>query len=556
MSSEQDVTGSIILGADPSLYQVDYTPLPSVERFHDLPRFSRSDDFSLLFSSNPDEVRHYSLGLMFLAVLIICCFVTWAIAILILKCIGPKHVGVFSGYPYQKEGCKATAGRSTLAFSSFIMIILTIILVTNGLSELQYTSDTVRATNNDVIKIHDEFQVLATNLKDVSRRANPVRDQLMSILRQDICPLRPGTPTETTVKNMGNETLQGLEQLGDFLNEQLSTVDTALAKIQHSTTQVNLAIEKTQFNGPLVTAILFPFFVVPAFVLVAVLMGWWDVFSQGYYTFMTWCIMPLMAILTAVAFFGAGWVLVSLQGNSDFCYAPQDNIAQILARYEWQPGQLYHDAVVWYTQQCDTTANGNITTNPWTFLEVYQQQLQQTQSDLDSFLSLVLDQSPEQLSQECGIQYFPIMDLLNTFKVHATILLTTTTRSLHLVSCDAIVPLYNNAVYDGVCNASIVAGKYCFSCLLLMAFFGMLCVMFRGSYFPIDYFYFVDDEDDDGDGGKDGSLYSTSEDDEFDDTAHIPQQQQQQQELNDSMMGTADEVDAVERYGKKTITKQ
>jgi hypothetical protein len=330
---------------------------------------------------------------MFLAVLIICCFVTWAFALLILKCIGPKHVGVLSGYPYQKEGCKATAGRSTLATSSLLIIILAIVMVTKGLADLQYTSDIIDMTNQDAIKIHDELQALTTNLKDVSRRAAPVRDQLVSILQQqDICPLQPGTTTESTVRSIGNETLQTLQQLDDFLASQLDhVVDVALAQVHHATMQVDTAVQQTQFNGPIVTAIMFPFFVVPAFVLVAVFMGWFDVFcTEGYYTFMTWCIMPLMAILTALALVAAGWVLVTLQGNSDFCYAPEQNVQQIFARYYYdydynnnndgsggllQPGQLlYYDVAMFYSQQCRGSSSST-SSNPWTFLEVYHDQL-------------------------------------------------------------------------------------------------------------------------------------------------------------------------------------
>jgi hypothetical protein len=111
-----------------------------------------------------------------------CCFLTWVIALLILKCIGPKYVGVLSGYPYQKEGCKANTGRSVLAFSSFMIIILAIVMVTKGLADLQYASDTIDMTNLDVIKIHDEFVLLTTNMKNVSRRATPIRDQLVIIL--------------------------------------------------------------------------------------------------------------------------------------------------------------------------------------------------------------------------------------------------------------------------------------------------------------------------------------------------------------------------------------
>jgi hypothetical protein len=104
-----------------------------------------------------------------------------------------------------------------------------------------------------------------------------------------------------------------------------------------------------------------------------------------------------------------------------------------------------------------------------------------------------------------------------------------------------------------MCSYSIVAAKYCFSCLLLIAFFGMLCVMFRGSYFPIDYFYFEDAE---GDQEKDDSLYSTSDDDYDDDDEVVEDHHggsspdDAGQRLDVSMMETLDESAlGAERYG-------
>jgi hypothetical protein len=173
---------------------------------------------------------------------------------------------------------------------------------------------------------------------------------------------------------------------------------------------------------------------------------------------------------------------------------------------------------------------------------------QQAETSLETFLMLVLEQSPEQLSQECGINYSPVMELLNALKVHSTILLDTSTRTLQLLSCPSIVPLYTSSVYNGLCQSSLVGAKYVFSCLLLMAFFGMLAIMFRGSFYPIDYFFFNDDDDEDDDEGKD-SMYSTSQDDEFEQEEEEAgdvhalggSHEETFEEIDQSLVGTMDE---------------
>jgi hypothetical protein len=116
--------------------------------------------------------------------------------------------------------------------------------------------------------------------------------------------------------------------------------------------------------------------------------------------------------------------------------------------------------------------------------------------------------TPEQLSLECGIEYSRVLELLTSLVDQVTVLMDTTFRGLNLISCPNIVPMYTSAVYKATCQTSVVGATWIFSCALLMAFFGMVCIMFRGAYYPIDYFYYSG-----ADGSK--SLYGTSESDDF-----------------------------------------
>jgi hypothetical protein len=170
---------------------------------------------------------------------------------------------------------------------------------------------------------------------------------------------------------------------------------------------------------------------------------------------------------------------------------------------------------------------------------------------------LTLEQSPEQLSQQCGLDYSPITELLIALKVHTNILLNTTTRTLQLLSCPSIVPLYTSSVYDGLCQSSLVGAKFVFSCLLLISFFGMLSIMFRGSFYPIDYFFFNDDDDDDDDDDENGKMYSTSQDDEYEeqgieqgelDDVNGESHEETFEDVDHSLVETMDES-AVKRHG-------
>jgi hypothetical protein len=146
---------------------------------------------------------------------------------------------------------------------------------------------------------------------------------------------------------------------------------------------------------------------------------------------------------------------------------------------------------------------------------IFQQQQAKGKAVLGEFLRSIEDTTLQQLSQECGQEYAPIVELLKQLQTHISVLSKTSIRALNLMSCQNIVPLYTNAVYDATCTYSIVGATWVFACSVCIAFFGCLCIMFRGAYYPLGYYYY-----DSGNGNGDGdekSLYGTSEDNDDDD---------------------------------------
>merc|ERR1712238_593423 len=105
----------------------------------------------------------------------------------------------------------------------------------------------------------------------------------------------------------------------------------------------------------------------------------------------------------------------------------------------------------------------------------------------------------------CGQEFAPLVELLKQLQTHITALSKASVRALNVMSCPNIVPLYTNAIYDATCHYSVIGATWVFSCTVLIAFFGLLCIMFRGAYYPLGYYYY-----DAGDGEK--SIYGTSED--------------------------------------------
>jgi hypothetical protein len=317
----------------------------------------------------------------------------------------------------------SNTGRITLGISSLMIIICTILLVTNGLHELQNLSNTILHTNNDVQSIENEVMNIVTNIRVVSSKAKPIRNELIDFLNRDICPLKPGSVTEEKIRTVGLDTYNALTNLNDFIEIYLNDVSNAVNETNIITSSINdIIINKIQFttNNPKVTIIILPYFIIPAFLLVAVCMGYYDVFNESFYTFITWFILPVMCIMTLTAIIASGWMTFFIQGNSDFCggsngsgsgisgssSTPEITIQNIMNRIypnaaananananvmtssSLEPNGAFsgssvnnalnatstnpndnfaYDVILFYANQCDATKSGF--DNPWLFLE-------------------------------------------------------------------------------------------------------------------------------------------------------------------------------------------
>jgi hypothetical protein len=345
----------------------------AVNAFHRLPRFSHSGDFSLLFSEEPGDPDGYVKGLLFVACLVVSFFTVWGLLLLLFKCLGRKRMGVFSGHPYQREGPIATTGRVTFLISYMFVFIFSILLVTKGISQVQATSDTIDATNQDIIKIHDEFVGISTNLKDVADAATPVRDGLVKFLETDICPLAPQSDTEAQVRSLGASTLTAMVALDNFIANDLKNVDKALTEVDGATKDIDTIVQAAQFSGAESAAMIMPYLIIPSFLAIALIMGWCDVYSEGYYFFITWFVLPLFLLMIIFAYAASGFVVLTAEANADFCSGgmddtPEATIDTILAQYNQTDENFFYKAVTFYTNQCTTE-------DPWDFLQLYYTQL-------------------------------------------------------------------------------------------------------------------------------------------------------------------------------------
>jgi hypothetical protein len=476
-----------------------------------LPRFSHHADFSALFSEEPKDVKDYTAGLLFVACFIMSFFTVWGLLILLFKCLGPFRVGVFSGFPYQRDGWASRTGRGLFLFSGLIVMIFSILIVTKGLTQVQNTTDIIDATNQDVMKIQSEFSDLTTNLKNVARDAMPIRDELVAFLNGDICPLVPGDADTDIFRQLGRRSLIALNELSTFISGELVGVETALEQLSHGTDQVGKALDRVDFTSGAVVGIMIPYFVVPAMLLVALFMGWTETFVERYFCFTEWFTMPFFIVMIMFSYVGCGFVVLATEGNADYCSGgvqstPEGTILNIMARQNLTQGEIYFDAIKFYSQQCAAA-------NPWEFLENYHNDLVEASVALEGFGKAIAEANAENLSKQCGVDYVSESELITQLQSYTSVLIETVNRSMELLRCSSIVPLYTNSVYEATCQSNMTAATWIFGSSFVISFFGMIMIMFRGAYFPL----FVWEEKDE---------YSTGSDEDDAELHEVPTEEQ------------------------------
>ena len=91
------------------------------------------------------------------------------------------------------------------------------------------------------------------------------------------------------------------------------------------------------------------------------------------------------------------------------------------------------------------------------------------------------------LALYCNREYDSVDTLLDEMNALISTLLDALQRTIDLISCERIVPIYHRAIYDGTCQYSVSAMFWIFSAALLMGFFGIIMILTRAAYKPTEY---------------------------------------------------------------------
>uniref|UniRef100_A0A7S3L177 Uncharacterized protein n=1 Tax=Amphora coffeiformis TaxID=265554 RepID=A0A7S3L177_9STRA len=500
-------------------YRTPYEPPPAASRMAGV-RFGNTRDVIVLWSGESDEISEYVRGLLFIAVVTFVIFVTWGLLLCIFMCLGRDRVGALSGRPFEREApleernnskkqdddeatknrkdlyksgdawnSMATRSRIVFLFSGLVVITFSILLATRGLTELQTTVDTVHDSSVVVQKITEEGrEIINTGLRDLRSRAASVRITLLNELNRDIfCPGDPSLENSDIgleVRKHVDSAMELLEELENFQDGRLADFDEALLSVEDAADSVEQTSDETDLLGWKSMILLIPYTVIAALLMSATVMAFFDVSFPVLDILINFLLLPTFIVMTSGACVLASLTAIVAAVNSDFCLpggnetaSPDENVVGIMFAEGYVEDDFELQMVRYFAEQCTSD------TNPFAPLISYVPEMRDNQLALNEVVKILRDEDQlAELSLYCNREFTALDAQIDNMNVILTVLIDSLTRLLDLVSCQRIIPIYTDTIYDAACDYSTKAMFWIFCCAIVLGTFGLIMITLRASF--------------------------------------------------------------------------
>ena len=245
-----------------------------------IPRFGHSSDISRLAymasDTNKAEGEDYVLGLLFLSLLLLVFFLIWTMVLVVFKISirgflsGEAFVNPHLSDPASrklKEDAEADGEeyiedkswllrprriRITFFVCGFLQILFAILLVTQGVANLQGSTDTVQVSTSSLRLLVDEALQVSLNLDQVGDTGLILRDQIVFDLDEDnFCPGNPAfaeTKAGKSIVAAAEGAVGMLSQLDDFIGKNVESLEKSLEDARQSLDDLDNTIDDMESN--------------------------------------------------------------------------------------------------------------------------------------------------------------------------------------------------------------------------------------------------------------------------------------------------------------------
>ena len=236
-------------------------------------------------------------------------------------------------------------------------------------------------------------------------------------------------------------------------------------------------------------------FFVPCMITAALLMVGvahvWHGFKNDYQWVLDYILLPIFSIQVCVAYTYSSLILFVAGANADFCsggdqHTPDATITDIVTIITEQTDLCRPDEALFvqkvlqnYIGHC-RQGGGSDGINPsFDFVNEFQLKVEVAKQSIVSLSKVVAPQVGVADNDFCDTEF---QSLSASLLSHYEQLNDLATEALDLVSCERIVPLYQEPIHAGMCNLSISGITWAFTSLLVIAVAGLIMIMLRSSW--------------------------------------------------------------------------
>jgi len=283
---------------------------------HSAPRFGHTNQFSALFSSTA-ETEDYAKGLIFAASFIVATFLAWLLILLFLKCLGKNRVGFLSGAAFTTSGPRPFYIRIAFVNAAILFIVFTVLVVTQGITNLNSAVTTVGDTNTEVNSILSDARGISISLKSLAQSSAQVREELTNNLG-NFCPAEPNIEVLTGIDFdvLASEAIVLLNELGDFIENDVKNMQQQIEAARETSNLVANTVDEIETNDWQALVILIPYLILGTILLVSVGLAWFNMSGPFFTCFLSWGILPIFIAATIAAFCFSAFVCLTAVANA------------------------------------------------------------------------------------------------------------------------------------------------------------------------------------------------------------------------------------------------
>uniref|UniRef100_A0A7S0K9Y0 Uncharacterized protein n=2 Tax=Leptocylindrus aporus TaxID=1398097 RepID=A0A7S0K9Y0_9STRA len=464
-----------------------------VQNWHGVPRFRGSSDVSDLVGTD-NEISDYSVGLVFIPILIMTFFFCWSITIAIFTCC--KHCKACKLDPSKRNETSKTLKkfyRSVFLLFCFFGVLGCLLYLLIGLPVAVDAIEKVEDGQMDVQNmLNDAYSDIET-LERIGSESESTRSRLEDNLEEscnDFDAVEDAFGID--FQQIVNSLTSGLNNLEGFVTSDLDELASDFNEVIDISEDVGSFIDDVShgFNNSVIYLIIVAV-LMTCFSFVVAFEWMFNISPFSVRCISLSVLMPIFGITVFIAVIILIATTILVVVNADFCNGdtspgnPINSIFNILEKLDIDPSSYNYRSVEYFLKD---SCQG---TYPLRFLEGYENDLQGAIAYSSEFNQAIGDIGVDELSRVCGNDATGLVvlsDEVEEFSAGALTDLATILDNVNgengYLTCDTILPLYDTYIKEGVCVDLMEAWNAAFIFFTSLAIVSMVILSSSAFYEP------------------------------------------------------------------------